>query len=323
MDPNDNNGAETKPLDFSKTLREAFEENKIQQYKTDEIELLEELGKGAFGTVSKGRILKTGEIVAIKCLDQIDDKKGEEAIKTILNELKAMRRVIHPKIPYFYGIYQLQQENNLTIGLIFSFIEGKTLDKYLDENVKKLKNSEKCRLAIQLVEIIQILHQNRVTHRDIKPGNIMIKPDGDLVLLDFGISKVSECTMAFTNGVKCTPKYSAPEAFEDCGVEDVEYTITPKFDVWSMGCLIIEIFSGVAPWSKKFNDSNKIMMAMMKKVKYNGLDFPYHRDFDKEYPEVYKICLNCLVTDIKNRYTSLELLEKLKELEIVFKNRND
>lgn len=325
---------------FSESLQKALANDNIKEYNPTEIQILEELGSGSFGKVHKGLIKDINQFVAIKFLDQIDDKnnegKGEETVKSILNELKTMTAVKNEKIPKFYGVYQQQINNSTNIGLIFSFIEGITMDKWLlknqiivkdqnnvDKIIINIRNSEKCQIAIQLVEIIVVLHDGKVTHRDIKPGNIMIRPDGQLVLLDFGISKMQEKTMAFTNGVKCTPRYSPPEAFDDCGESFVEYGITTKFDVWSMGCLIIEIFTGVAPWSKKFNDANKIMMAMMRKIVYNNYDFPYHKEFEKDFPELFEVVKHCLVRDIKQRYTSKQLLEQLIKLEKVYKDRNE
>ncbi len=311
--------------DFGEFLKKAFEEAQTRRYVGDEVEILEILGKGAFGTVYKGIIKESNEQVAIKCLEELDKKKRDEVLKDVLNELKAMTKVPHDKIPKFYGVYQGKLDNVETIGLIFTFIEGTPLDKIIIESLEDYTNLRKVRIAIQLVEIMTALHKEKITHRDIKPSNIMIKKDDTLILLDFGISKVSERTMAYTNNVKCTPRYSPPEAMMETGDDEIEYSITPKFDVWSMGALIIELFTGIAPWSKKFNDNNKIMMALMKGITYTvgndkskKYDFPYYKEFHTKFPEVFEVVQHCLIRDLSKRYSSEELLLALKKLEQIY-----
>lgn len=295
-------------------------------YKAEEIELGDQLGKGSFGTVFKGVIKESNIEVAIKCLEQFDDKKKDwqDNIKSIINELDAMTKVETEFIPKFYGLYPYTnpQSKIECYGLIFSYIQGVTLDKFIKEN-PNLTNVQKLDISIKIVDIIKLLHENKITHRDIKPGNIMIKSDQSVVLLDFGVSKISEQTIAHTQGVKGTPRYSPPEVCEDTGEEDVTYEITPKFDVWSMGCLITELFSGIEPWSQKYKDNNKILLAMMKKTKYfntldKDVDFPYPKEFEVKFPDIYDVCKGCLVREVENRFSSTELIENLEALKEKF-----
>lgn len=296
--------------EFSGFLLSTFEKKNIEVFReTDVFEVGEELGKGAFGVVNKA--IRKGETYAIKFLDKIDHTlPPDKTIFTILNELKNITKVKHERIPHFYGVYQKDEK----LGLVFSFITGSTLNIYFKKN--KISNLEKCNLLIQLVEILVNLHSKRVIHRDIKPKNTMITPEGKLILIDFGISRINEHTVAKTMGVNGSPAYSPPEAFIDINKdsEDRTFEITTKFDVWSVGCVMLEMYSGEKPWQKKFKDSNKIMFALSKGTTFKGSYVPIPEILEKEYPKVLEVISKCLIKDVMSRYTSKELLSKLLEL---------
>lgn len=308
------------------TLVEALAGKSIKLYEPEELEVGIKVGKGSFGDVFKGEIKETKEVVAIKAIEEIPDDTDDKAKLTeLLNELTAMMKVetFCNKTPKFYGLYRMKKTNISCIAILFSFIEGNTLDKYLEENKnnKELTKLKKLNICIELVEIIIILHKNKVYHRDIKPGNVMVKPDGSLILLDFGVSKISDNTLgSSTNKVRGTPKYSPPEAFTDVGDENIQYNVSPKFDVWSLGCVILEIFSNIPPWAKKYKDDNKIILSLIKKQKYGLYDFPFPAGFEEDYPEIFPTVVKCLISDIENRLTSEQLI---KELLLIKKDYED
>ena len=295
--------------DFLAFLLNIFATNNIKVYGSqDNIKIGEELGKGMFGVVFKATF--GDQLLAIKFLDKIDHNEDpEKTIITIINELKTITAVNHDRIPKFHGVYQKED----SLGLMFSFIKGVTLNIYLEKN--KLTSNEKLDLAIQLAEILVALHEKRVIHRDIKPKNTMVTPEGNVILIDFGISRINEKTVANTGGLKGSPAYSPPEAFIDTSQDDDRlFTVTTKFDVWSLGCVMMEMFSGEKPWSKKFKDSNRIMLALSKHTKFGLYDIPIPKGFDTDYPEIFEILKNCLIGNVKERYTSREMLAKLNEL---------
>ncbi len=302
---------------FTSFLLSTFEKHGIKVYgKNEEIELGEELGKGAFGIVYKATM--KDEVLAIKFLDTIDHKdEPEKTITTIINELKAITKVKHNKIPQFFGVFEKDDK----IGLMFSFIQGVTLNIYLEKN--KIPESEKVDLMIQLVEILVCLHEKRVIHRDVKPKNTMVTSEKKLILIDFGISRINDKTIGNTVTLKGSPAYSPPEAFHDLNIsEDRTYAITTKFDVWSVGCVIMEMFSGEKPWSKKFKDSNRIMLALSKHIKFKGFDIPLPANFEKDHQEIFEVIKNSIVGDVSKRYTSKELLKKLFEVKEFFTKNN-
>lgn len=294
--------------EFSAFLLNTFEKNNIKVYNDeDKIQIQDELGKGAFGVVYKAVMGK--DTLAIKFLDTIDHTGEFKAtVNTILNELKAITKINHPKIPYFYGVYV----NDGKLGLMFSFIKGETLNKYLETNKSKLTRLDKLNLVIQLVEILICLHDKRVVHRDVKPKNTMVTPEGDLILIDFGISKISDKTVAKTSGVNGSPAYCPAEAFVDTEEsEERIFEITTKFDVWSVGCVLMEVFSDVKPWSQKFKDSNRIIFSLSKKQDHKGYGVPLPKNFEKEYPELLNILKKTVCFNVKDRFTSKQLLDEL------------
>ena len=143
-------------------IRKAFADNKIKVYTTSDIVIEKKIGEGSFGTVFKAKL---GDIkVAIKLLDKIDFKTEvsggeEEVIRSIINELKAMTKIENEQIPKFYGVYETVEKNITVFGLIFSFIEGVTLQRFLIDN-KDISNICRCEILLGLLNVISEIHKN-------------------------------------------------------------------------------------------------------------------------------------------------------------------
>ena len=223
-------------------------------------------------------------------------------------------------IPKFYGICENHKTN--IVGLMLEFIDGVTLSEYVHgkkwsqqvEKKERIKDpdhivpsaKEICQIMIYLTQIVVNLHERHIVHRDLKPENVMITPEGKVVLLDFGIARINEGLKGTTNNEKYSPAYGPPEALIDVGTEEVIFLITDKFDVWSLGVIMLELFANEVPW-KKFPDKNKIMHALVTQPE------DIYKNYDKNRPE-YDLIVNCLEKDVKSRYSSAEVLEELKNI---------
>lgn len=114
--------------------------------------------------------------------------------------------------------------------------------------------------AKQLIIALDYLHEHKIMHKDLKCANILLTNKGILKLSDFGCSKDFERTLSFINyqvegskTQKGTPHWMAPES-----IIDAIYNV--KTDVWGLGCTLLQLATGNAPWAEKNLDSHKIMM---------------------------------------------------------------
>lgn len=227
------------------------------------------LGSGTFGLVRKGMF--RDKPVAIKEL-VFNDKEmtSDEVVKDILNELKAFSIVekLHPAIVKFYGVWK--QTNK--IKFIFELIDGKDLSNVY----QNLNSKEKLEITIQICDVLGVLHSNKLIHRDIKPNNIMIENStGNVRVIDFGTVKIAKNEHTFTVNQKGTDNYMSPELIQIIefeGDEDSDtchFSVSPKVDVWAVGCLISEIFSGYIPWTNSYGkNAMKIRNALKKKIEF-------------------------------------------------------
>ncbi len=251
------------------------------------------IGEGSFGKVYKGTY--NGKEVAIKKL-----KLDQEAVAAdIINEINIVRLCDHKKIPKFYGVWN----NKNYFNLIFDFLSGVTVDRCLSS----LKEEEKHKIIIEVCEILVDIHNLKLIHRDLKPGNIMIdKKDGTInsFLIDFGTSKIATHTVSHTQTQSGTIPYMAPENFivNVNSFNEGFIDISPKFDVWSLGCVICFILSGVKPWNGK-QDSFVINLITNKKK------YPIPKTIPSDIADILKLCF---VYSPKDRISSVDLLEKLK-----------
>jgi serine/threonine protein kinase len=284
--------------------------------KEEEITKFEFLGKGTYGQVFRSTL---GDVdVALKELET--DKVFKDIIK-LLQEIKMSILTYHPRVPKFHGVFF-----NKYVCLIFDLVKGKSLKEVSDERYvgnDKLKFDA----LVQLVSIINDLHKSNIIHRDIKPDNIIVNEENQVFLIDFGTSKVSSGSSTKTYDAKGTTLYMAPENYQlgddDDGSEDEgeakdksvdederPITISVAFDVWSLGCIISEICSGIQPWKnypkKKNINENLIMKFLMCKEA-----FP----IPVTVPDYLKNLLKeCFQTDPLKRIKTADLLKKLKEI---------
>jgi serine/threonine protein kinase len=191
------------------------------------------IGRGAFGVVYSALNTGTGEQLAVKTL-QTGQMTAAMKIQ-LQRESELMTQLLHDNIVQGYGMER--DEEKQEVHIIMELLPG-SLQKILDE-YGALAESVARNYATQLLTGLQYLHGERVLHRDIKPANALVNTAGVIKLSDFGISQSG--LQQDTATVSGTPPYLSPDAISG------QYSIAS--DIWAMGCTILELVTGVAPWT--------------------------------------------------------------------------
>ena len=212
------------------------------------------LGEGAYGKVYTGLNLRTGELMAVKCLNLHAESKRQEAQKYRLEELEreiAMyRRLRHDHIVSYLGAAKAEKEGVMYIFL--EYISGGCIASMLRRFGRF--NEELVRLYVREILLgLEYLHREKIIHRDLKGANILITRDGTVKLADFGASKAfPENTVTDANkSLHGSIFWMAPEVVTGAGYGR-------RADVWSLGCTVVEMLSGEHPWPDADNQWSAI-----------------------------------------------------------------
>lgn len=237
---------------FSKMMFERQPDIDLHQLPkpNDLFETIEAIGTGTYGEVHKGRHKKTGQILAIKILDLIEDEEKE--IKVEIDILRAAR---HPNIPAFYGTFSdtvvnpATGNNVIKLWLAMEFCSGGSVtDLAKAVKPKVLPEQALCYFIAETVQGLKYLHDNQIIHRDLKGHNILIASTGEIRLIDFGVSAVMKDKFEQRNTFIGTPYWMAPEVIACDQQHDSLYD--QRSDIWSLGITAIEIAEAEPPLSE-------------------------------------------------------------------------
>ena len=153
------------------------------------------------------------------------------------------------------------------LGLVLEYVNGPTLDMISTD--PHISFAQKLVHLIDLVSVIKYIHSLKIIHRDLKPNNIIINDNLDLKLLDYGISKIANRTQT-TTLMRGTVLYMAPENFviPDNFDPVKKVHITNKVDIWAIGCIINELFTGEKPWIENTYSDNQIIVKLFQKEEF-------------------------------------------------------
>ncbi|MEP7255151.1 MAG: serine/threonine-protein kinase [Ferruginibacter sp.] len=192
--------------------------------------LAERIGSGGMGDVYIAYNAALNRTAAVKILHQ------KEMAERFKNEAYIQSSVSHPNIACLYE-YVISGD---TPCIIMEYVDGETLDTYLHKR-GKLSNPETENIVRQVASALAYLHKKDILHRDIKPQNFKIRPNGTVTMLDFGIAKNKYTPKLTQLGfVVGTTEYMAPEQFQQ--------QVEKKSDVWSLGVLTYELITGYLPF---------------------------------------------------------------------------
>ncbi|KAI8915189.1 kinase-like domain-containing protein, partial [Powellomyces hirtus] len=210
------------------------------------------IGQGAFGKVFIGLNFDTGELMAVKQVERhiLADptkkssndparKKREDALRREIDFLKDLE---HPHIVRCLGSEILET----TFNVFLEYISGGSVSSCLNRYGAFEEHIVKCMTA-QILCGLEFLHEKSIIHRDIKGANILVDAEGIVKISDFGISKKNEYREAYHRVTRMSMQGSipwmAPEVARGKGY-------SAKVDIWSLGCLVLEMLTSQTPWHK-------------------------------------------------------------------------
>ena len=202
----------------------------------DRYRLVRMIGSGGMGTVWEAEDETLGRPVAVKVLSE-SLAAGEHAVRRFEREAQAAARLSGP---YIAAVYDFGRSEGRPY-IVMELVRGETLaDRLAREG--PLPPREVSRIATQVAEALEEAHRAGIVHRDVKPGNVMLTPAGDVKVMDFGIAAAAWAERVTTSGlVLGTPSYLAPEQAKS------EKT-TPASDVYALGAMLYEMVAGRPPF---------------------------------------------------------------------------
>ena len=202
-------------------------------------EVLREIGHGGMSVVYLAMDTHLNKQWAVKEIRKKGSGKNDEIIvNSLLAEANMMKRLDHPSLPRIVDII----DNGITIYVVMDYIEGESLDKILAEFGAQ-PEEKVIDWAMQIADALSYLHSQKppIIYRDMKPANVMLKPEGNIKIIDFGIAReYKEQNLADTT-VLGTKGYAPPEQYS--GQTD------PRSDIYALGMTMHHLLTGVDPRS--------------------------------------------------------------------------
>ena len=257
-------------------------------------ELGELLGRGGMAEVRKGIDTRLGRVVAVKRLrtDLASDATFQARFR---REAQSSASLNHPAIVAVYDTGEELSTDGSDVAqpyIVMEFVAGRTLRDILREG-RKILPERALEITSGVLSALDYSHRAGIIHRDIKPGNVMLTPSGDVKVMDFGIARAisdASSTMTQTAAVVGTAQYLSPEQARG-------ETVDSRSDVYSAGCLLYELLTGRPP----FVGDSPVAVA------YQHVREPASPPSDHDTdlpPEIDAIVMKALAKRLEDRYQS-------------------
>ncbi|MBM4393888.1 MAG: serine/threonine protein kinase, partial [Deltaproteobacteria bacterium] len=204
----------------------------------DKYEVLQKLGEGATATVYRGRHLSIGRDVAIKVLHP--HLSASTRYRERFNrEARAVGRLSHENI---VSILDYSGQTAEDCYIVTELVDGATLQALLEEH-GRIPSELACLIGIELCHALAFAHAASVIHRDIKPENVMIRRDGRVKLMDFGVARVlDEGQITLDGSLLGSPAYMSPQ-------QALDEKLDGRSDLFSLGTVLFYAVTGTVPFS--------------------------------------------------------------------------
>ncbi|KAJ8063821.1 hypothetical protein OCU04_007680 [Sclerotinia nivalis] len=207
------------------------------------------IGKGTYGRVYLGMNATTGEFLAVKQVEVNpkaagnDKEKIREMVAALDQEIDTMQHLDHANIVQYLGC----ERGEMSISIFLEYISGGSVGGCLRKH-GKFEETVVSSLTRQTLDGLAYLHREGILHRDLKADNILLDVDGTCKISDFGISKKSDNIYGndASNNMQGSVFWMAPEVVRSQGEG-----YSAKVDIWSLGCVVLEMLGGKRPWAKE------------------------------------------------------------------------
>lgn len=262
--------------------------------------ILNVIGHGGMSVVYMAINEKANKTWAIKEVRK-DGKMDFNLVKQgLVAEIDTLKKLKHPNLPSIVDVI----EDDDSFIIVMDYIEGRSLDKILKENGAQ-PESYVVEWAKQLCDVFGYLHTRTppIIYRDMKPANVMLKPDGNITVIDFGTAKKYEIDLGNTTGIG-TIGYAAPEQYIGSGFGRTD----ARTDIYCLGYTLYHLLTGVDPCTNLITDRSirKVNPALSR-----GLDEIIQKCTEYNPDDRYQSCAE-LMYDLEN-YQNLEPLYKKKQ----------
>lgn len=251
--------------------------------------ILEKLGEGGMGVVYKAQDTTLDRLVALKFLpNHVSIESGE--LERFIQEAKAAAGLNHPNICTIYGIEQSEEKHFIAM----EFVDGQTLQ----EKKSSLSMKQALDIGIQIADGLAAAHEKGIVHRDIKPENIMIRKDGRVQIMDFGLAKLRGASRLTKEGSTVgTAGYMSPEQVQG---QETDH----RSDIFSLGVLLFEMLTGRPP----FKGMHETAIA----YEVVNVEVPPPTSVKPDLPpELDDIVASCLAKDLEERFQSAAEISRL------------
>lgn len=205
------------------------------------------IGRGTFGSVYVASNSETGALCAMKEVELFpDDPKSAECIKQLEQEIKLLSNLQHPNIVQYFGSEIVEDR----FFIYLEYVHPGSINKYIrDHGGGTMTESVVRNFTRHILSGLAYLHSKKTVHRDIKGANLLVDASGVVKLADFGMAKHLTGQRADLS-LKGSPYWMAPELMQAVMQKDSNPDLAFAVDIWSLGCTIIEMFTGKPPWSE-------------------------------------------------------------------------
>lgn len=276
-------------------------------------QVLSQLGRGGMGEVYLAFDKELKRNVALKCL-KADLTGDRRRLRRFQQEARAASALNHPNILTVFEIREIEGRQFIAT----EFVEGQTLREVM--NLARMNLRQVFDIAIQIASALGVAHRAGIIHRDVKPENLMLRPDGYVKIVDFGLAKLTEeqsgdeCEPTLikteTGAAVGTVTYMSPEQIRALDVD-------ARTDIWSFGVLLYEMIAGKTPF--KGDTSGDVLANILKSepapLSPRAVNVP---------SELANLIAKALAKDRTRRYQTIEeLLIDLRKLKSQMESSGD